>query len=426
MPKAARVLAALLLLAPACAEDSSFVLRWRVGRTDDDAAAALTSVRQCSDLGLSRVRVTTLAADGTEEDVRDFPCFPDEFAAADGAAPGPELGPGTYYVSILGLTRRGQSRPDPDAPDDDDAILARDQAEVVVRARGEGVLVDSFKLVGIDECHDGIDNDRDGAVDQSDAPCRRGEAAEDLDSTGAQFTFVAVLLGDNPRATCGGLGIDRFRVTLDGDEAVTREIPCTLQAQGFSADLTAGSHTWSVEGLDATGAPVTAPIVGEAFEVQPKEYRLVEIAVDFTLDTFLAEPAFAEPLRFALEFESTVTPGATRLCSEAGSDLVISTVALTFLADTADASMVPVETVEIPAIPLTYPLVADCLAFQKVRTTTDLLWSAAGNREYYLRVDAFGEDPDVACFSNAEDPARLAPGADLPLTVPRVPGACAD
>lgn len=426
MPKAARVLAALLLLAPACAEDSSFVLRWRVGRTEDDAAAALTTVRQCSDLGLSRVRVTTLAADGTEEDVRDFPCFPDEFTADDGAAPGPELGPGTYYVSILGLTRRGQSRPDPAAPDDDDQILARDQAEVVVRERGEGVLVDSFKLVGIDECHDGIDNDRDGAVDQSDAPCRRGEVAENLDPTGAQFTFVAVLLGENPRATCGGLGIDRFRVTLDGDSAVTREIPCTLQPQAFSTDLAAGAHTWSVEALDRDGEPLTAPIVGESFDVFPKEYRLVEIAVDFSLDTFLADPAFTGPQRLAIEYASSVVDGGTRLCSEAGSDLVISTVELTFLADTADAAMVPVETVEIPAIPLAYPLIGDCLDFQKVRVTDDLLWSAAGNRAYYLRVDAYGDDPAVACFSNAEAPARLAPGADLALTVPRVPGACAD
>lgn len=436
----ARLFAAMLLLASACAEDSSFVLRWRVGRTEADAdASPLRSVRQCSDLGLGYVRVTTTRADDNREaDVREFPCFPDAFADPDGSAPGPELAAGTYNVYVLGLTRRGLVRPNPAAPDDTDQILARDVARVVVNARGEGTLVDSFRLVGVDECHDGIDNDLDGAVDQSDAPCRRGLASEVLDATGAQFSFRAALLPGaddpegkgNPRATCDDLGIATYRVILDDDPAQRRDMPCAPLVAPFSDDLEPGTHTWSVVALDAQGDPLTAPIAGEPFVVRDRQYTLVPIDVAFTLDTFLAEPAFAAPLRFALDYASTLTPERPRACEEDGSDLVIETVKLTLLADTADATMQPVTDVTVPGLmDAAFPVTASCLDLQKYaskRVTSPLPWSADGNREYYLVVEAFGADPDVACFSNAGAPARLAPGSELSLTIPRVDGACAD
>jgi hypothetical protein len=313
------------MLAPACAEDPSFVLRWNVGRTEGDADTPLTSVRQCSDLGLSRVQVLTLAADGTTEDQREFPCFPDQFNDPDGAAPGPELAAGTYYITILGLTRRGIPRDDPNMSDEDE-VLARDQQTVVVRERGEGVVVDGFRLTGIDECHDGIDNDRDGAIDQADTPCRLGQTAEDRDISGALFTFEATLLGDNARATCAGLGIGSFRITLDDDDTNTREIPCTLIAQSFNADLAPGEHTWQVEAIAPGGKPLTVPQVGEPFIVPDEDFVLIPIVVDFSLDTFLGEPAFAKVQRFSLEFQPYPDAPLNRQCQPRDGTLWIHTV----------------------------------------------------------------------------------------------------
>jgi hypothetical protein len=434
MPPTPRALAALLLLAPACAEDSSFVLRWQVGRTADDAEQPLTTVRQCSDLGLSRVSVTTFADDRlTVEDTREFTCFPDEFTDPDGAAPGPELAAGTYFVTVLGLTRRGIPRPDP--ADEEEGVLARDQRKVVVDEKGQGVLVDGFRLVGIDECHDGIDNDRDGAIDDSDAPCRQGQAREDQDISGALFTFQAALLGGNPRATCAGLGIDRFRITLDGDDASVREIACTTVGQSFSADLPAGEHTWSAVGVAGDGEVVTAALTGEPFVVPSRDFVLVEIAVDFTLDTFLADPAFADPQLFAVEFMPYEGAPIARLC-EPDDDLgalVLGAVSLTLeAAPLGSDAFAPVDTgVTLPSLmDAPFPVQAACTDFQQIRATSPLAWSAAGNARYRLVVEAEAAEPDGLgpCFSSADAPIELAPGVDIVLSVPRVrtDGACSD
>lgn len=442
MPPTPRALAALLLLAPACAEDSSFVMRWQVGRTAEDAEVPLTSVRQCADLGLSHVKVTTLADDGSTEDVREFSCFPDAFADPNGAVGGPELGPGTYHVSILGLSRRDLPRPGPDDPDpdpdDDVEILSRKQT-VVVRTKGEGLLVDGFRLIGIDECHDGIDNDRDGAVDQTDVPCRQGQVAEDLDISGALFTFEASLLGGNPRATCDGLDIDRIRITLDDDPANTREIPCTTLAQSFSADLAPGEHTWTVEGLADDGAPITAPLTGDAPFIVPEEsFTLVEISVDFSLDRFLADPAFSKPQRFSIEFEPYEGAAVNRICAPDLGALAISRVRLTLRAATADAPddfEVIEDMVTVPTLihddPV-FPVTALCNRLTSVHSTSPLVWSATGYTGYKLQVEAwrepFANDGLGPCFSSEMDPDILAPGVDVTLKIPRVrsDGVCSD
>ena len=433
MSRTSPALAALLVLAPACAEDSSFVLRWNVGRTEDDAKVALTSVRQCSDLGLSRVKVLTLSADGTTEDQREFPCFPDQFTDPGGAAPGPELGAGTYYVTILGLTRRGIPRDDPSVADEDE-VLARDQQTVVVHERGEGVVVDGFRLIGIDECHDGIDNDRDGAIDQADTPCRLGQTAEDRDIAGALFTFEATLLGGNERATCAGLGIGSFRITLDEDPTNTREIACTLVAQSFNATLAPGTHTWQVEAIAPGGKPLSAPLVGEEFVVPDEDFVLIPIDVDFSLDTFLAEPAFARPQRFSLEFQPYPDAPVNRQCQPRDGTLWIHTVQLTLQGATADEpekfeDVELMDPITIPSLEdAALPLLGQCYDFEQIRVTSEIPWSAAGYAHYRLIAEAFPVGSDVACFSNEDSPALLAPGVDLALTIPRVrtDGVCSD
>jgi hypothetical protein len=426
---------AALTLATACAEDSSFVLRWQVGRTAAEADQMLRSVRQCSELGLGFVRVVTLTEDGTEVDRREFPCFPDEFAQDDGAAPGPELAAGDYYVTVLGLTRRGLTRPDPNPedPKDPNPVLARDGQKVTVHSKGEGVLVNDLHLIGADECNDGIDNDRDGSVDLSDPPCREGKATEDQDLSGALFTFAATLLGgDNPRATCSHLGLASFRLTLDGDLAGARTIPCTTTVQSFSADLSPGEHSWVVEGLDLAGTAVTKPLTdpdSATFTIGQTDFTLVPIAVDFAIDSFLAEPAFQGPLEFSVQYLSYPDAPLTRPCDPAGLDLgelVLGTTRITLLADGKLADQVTLD-----AMP--FPVEEMCTEFDRIRYTSDLIWSAlSGASRYELQVEAWaaGDDPQTQapCFSNAATPEPLAPNISLALAVPRVrsDGACAD
>lgn len=437
MPRAPLLTAvAALALAPACAEDSSFVLRWQVGRTEADAERPLASIRQCSELGLSYVRVTTVDSDQEIVDTRDFPCFPDEFAAPDGAAPGPELGAGVYSVSVVGLTRRAQTRPD---PADADLLLARDSATVTVETKGEGRLVSSFRLVGIDECHDGVDNDRDGAVDLADAPCRDGQVREDLDLSGALFTFRATLLGgDNPHVTCAGLDLEAFRVTLDGDVAGARTIPCTTTPQSFSADLPAGEHTWAVEGIGRDGDVVTQAFTGaDSFVVAGTGFTLVPIEVDFAIASFLAQPAFSGPLSFSIEYAPYPGAPLNRPCDPSGydnvGDLVLGTARVTLLADGEPAA-------EVTLGDAPFPITDACSFFDAIRTIPELAWSgdpALGAASYSLQVEAWaeGEGPgDEPCFSNAsrEDadvrPEPLAPNISISVAVPRLrsDGACAE
>ena len=426
--------AALTLATTACAEDSSFVLRWQVGRTEAEADRALRSVRQCSELGLSSVRVVTLTDDGTEVDRREFPCFPDEFERADGAAPGPELSPGDYYVTVLGLTRRGLTRPDPNPedPNDPEPVLARDGQKVVVREKGEGALVSGFRLIGADECADGIDNDNDGSVDLSDPPCRDGQTREDLDLSGALFTFEATLLGgDNPRATCNGLGLASFRITLDGDGAGARTIPCTTTVQSFSADLPPGEHSWMVEGLDRDGVPVTEPLTdpnNANFTIGQTGFALVPIVVDFSIASFLAEPPFRGPLPFSIQYLPYPDAPLARPCDPTSlvdlGDLVLGTTRVTLLVDGQPSDQVTLDEVPFPVEDL-------CSEFDRIRNTSDLVWSTLeGGTRYDLQVEAWATDDDGKgpCFSNAAAPEPLAPNISLALAVPRVrsDGVCAD
>lgn len=436
--------AAALALATACTEDPSFVLRWQVARAADDPEIALQSVRQCSEIGISRVRITTADADGNDVDVREYPCFPDAFAEPDGAVPGPEVGPGEYDVTIIGLTRRGIPRPDPNEPN---SSLASDKRKVTVVSTGEGALAGAFRLVGIGECDDGIDNDADGAVDRGDLACRQGQTREDNDSRATIFTFEATLLGGNENATCDGLGVTSLRVTLDGDAASAQSIACTTVPQSFSAYLEPGEHSWVVEGLGPDGEPVTAEISDEtsSFVVSEAGFDVVDIRVDLAIDYF---DGFTESLRFSVEYEPY--PGAPfdRPCNGAGlglGGLELGTTIVTLRDETGgvvtSATLIDASMDEDAE----FPIDGVCAAFDRVRTTSELMWSAAAMQRGYsleVRTWALADDPatDVPCFSNAaaddldpDDalvlrPEQLAPGISPAISVPRVrsDGNCAD
>ncbi len=421
-----------LLLATACAEDPSFVLRWQVGRDAADAEATLLSVRQCSELGISHVRVTTVdRADRSEVDSREFPCFPKAFNTPEGTVNGPQVGAGEYDVTIVGLTRRGLTRKGADAEP-----LGRDRRTLTVNESGEGQLANMFRLVGIDECDDGIDNDRDGGIDDGDLACRQGEPREDLDNSATLFTFQATLLGDNPSATCSGLGLTSLRVILDGDVAAAQQIPCTTVLQSFSAFLPPGKHSWAVEGLGPGDVPVTQQIVGAGseFEIGALGFGFVPIAVDLGIETFLAP--FNEALRFSVEYQPYEDTPLDRPCDVTGLDfgkLVLGATIVTLL----DENGVEVMSVMLADADMdedaTFPLEATCTDFDRVRNTTEIPWSGtAGQRAYAIKVEtwAAADDPMAAapCFSNKAAPMQLAPGISPSIIVPRTrtDGTCAD
>jgi hypothetical protein len=434
MPRLALVPAvAALALATACTEDSSFVMRWQVARSVDELKE-LDTVRQCSELGISHVRVTTLDAAGDEVDTREFPCFPESFRS-DGAAPGPEVGPGDYYVTMVGLTRRGFTRPVPNSQDPDE-VVARDNQKVHVNTTGEGVLA-AFKLIGADECNDGIDNDRDGGVDRGDLACRQGEVREDLDSAATLFTLSATLLDENPAATCSGLGLTSLRVTLDDDAGNAQNIPCSTDIQAFSAYLAAGEHTWTVVGLNSKGVEVTKQLTGaEPFTVTDTG-AVVDIRISLGLEVFLADPPFSEPLRFSIEYQPYPESPVDRPCDADELDLGqlrLGATRVTVFDDTG----APVDTLTltevVPGFDDIFPIFAGCYDFQRVRATSELVWAPVdGQRDYTIGVQTWanGVDPDGPegpCFSSLEAPARLAPGISPGIVVPRVrtDGVCAD
>jgi len=420
-----------LVLATACAEDPSFVLRWQVGRDAADAEKTLLSVRQCSELGLSRVRVTTFdRADNSEVDSREYPCFPEAFNFPEGTVAGPEIGAGEYDVTIVGLTRRGLIR------EDAGELLGRAEQTITVRASGEGQLADGFRLIGISECDDGIDNDRDGNIDAADLACRQGETRESLDNSATLFTFQATLLGGNPLATCVGLGVTGLRVILDGDVAGAQQIPCTTVPKSFSAYLPPGTHTWAVEGLGAGDIAVTQAIAGPdaEFTVSSFGFGFVPIAVDLGIDSFLAP--FSESLRLSIEWQPYEGAPKPRSCEAPAYDfgvLVLGTTIVTLL----DENGASVDTVTLldPGMNMdaVFPLEGTCTDFKSAHTTSDLIWSAMpGQRSYSPQVEtwAAADDPMLAgpCYSNAAAPAQLAPGISPSITVPRTrtDGTCAD
>ena len=420
-----------LVLATACAEDPSFVLRWQVGRDEADAEKTLLTVRQCSELGISHVRVTTTdRADRSEVDSRDYSCFPPEFETPTGTVAGPEIGPGEYDVEIVGMTRRGLLRRSPEGE-----ILGYDKQVITVRESGEGQQATAFRLVGINECDDGVDNDRDGGIDAGDLACRQGASLEGLGNSATLFTFEATLLGGNPQATCAGLGVASLRVILDGDAAGAQEIPCTTVPQSFSAYLPPGTHSWAVEGLDASGVAVTQAIAGadSQFEIGKFGFGFVPIVVDLGIDAFLAP--FSEPLRFSVEYQPYPDAPLSRPCAVSGDfgTLALGVTAVTLLDEghnVVDSVMLADAAMDEDA---DFPIQAACTAFDRVRTTTELMWSAAaGQRGYSLRIEtwAAADDPmaDAPCYSNRVAPSLLAPGISPAVTVPRTrtDGSCAD
>lgn len=442
------VVLALAAQAGACTEAPSFQVRWKLlahrdAAVDPAAAPPLTSVAQCTELGISRVRVTTrlcdaeCGADSQVVDERDFLCFPLEFEDPDAHAPGPRVGPGRYTVTLAALGRRGINfcdLPDTDGDDDDAStcdVVASAAREVTIRETGEGQRIDDLVIVGVPECDDGVDNDLDGASDLADPSCRGDRGGSEFgDVSAAQVTVRPRLLGDNPNATCAGLGLRDIRLDLAGPTPLARLFDCTTTAQTISSDLAPGNYTVAITGVGFDGADraiIQLPPELASFELFASDFRNLELDADFDIASFL-EPIVAG---FAVSLEVQTAPDAPpeTSCNPGGGALALDRVRLTIL----DQDKNPVPTAALVdgggAIPLDGSQTVPCADFLKIRTVEPLVWDDApmAYQALYVRAELLPVGAETPCFGNADAPAPAAPNASFPILLPRLSdqGACA-
>lgn len=392
------ILASVIVCAisSACSESPSFDLRWAIATKDSpEQAPPLTSVVQCSSVGISTVQVTTTGANSFV-DVRNFSCFPPEFSDPESTVAGPELDPGTYLVSVIALGRNGSS------------WASSPAYEQELRIEGkEPVLLGDIVLLAPSPCEDGIDNDNDGLVDQSDPGCRVGPNEED-DIRITQFRFRPTLLDENPNATCIGVGLARIRIRIDEEPDSALEVVCdTNKTELFIRQLDPGEHTVSVVGLNNQGEEMTVP-QQIPFTVTETQGDFVDLGVDFGADDFL-NPIQAE-MRFSLAYQISENFEDIRTCSPTAKQglLEIDQVRIRIL----DGEGNPLD----PPVQLTTGEILDGSPIacpNGVLVTEDLVWG-----RYQIAVDALSSANEV-CFSNTAEPTFGAPSSAFTVFVER-------
>jgi hypothetical protein len=431
-------LALASVAAAGCAEDPSFWVRWRLQspvEAEVSEAAELVSVDQCTELGISRIRISTRDGSNALVDEREFPCFPAGFEAPDARAPGPEVGAGSYSVTVTALGRRDvqfcADEPVEDVGDTDGTevdtsckkVLASTAQDVVIQATGEGKQLPDFVIVGAPQCSDGIDNDRDGYTDLADPSCAGDRGGLEVgDSAGAQILVRPDLMSGNPNAYCVGLQLGEIELAIDGPTAKKIRFPCTTTVQTISEPLDPGDYTLSVTGLGANGKPLAVPMLdaeASAFTLAPDGFQSVDLIADFTIASFLApiEAGFS----FSLAFLSGPDELPLTTC-EPEPGLVLDRARITVL--DADLQVVPTAALRDGQNP---PLVLDgvatvpCEQLGKIRDIEPLVWddAAPGHEALYLRIEAFAPGSDVPCYGNGEDPEPAAPNASLPVELAR-------
>lgn len=400
-----------LALAPACAESPSVELRWRIQAEDLDEGAEppeLTSIRQCTAVGISKLRLTT-RQDGFPVDVRELPCFPEEFDAESGLAPGPELDAGTYELTLQGL-RRSTGTPWAEG--------VSVSADVTI-SNGAVALLEDLVLPAPPTCDDGIDNDGDGYVDSADIDCRVTDPRESNQVTNIQFFVSPSFLGDNPYVTCGTVGVTTFRLRVDDDPSTDRVIGCSTLTSSFSRriDPDVESHSVSITGLNFDNVAVTETKVTE-FTVTGAQGKPVDVDATFSGDDLLT-PLNA-PIQFIVAFETG--PDADkefRYCAaDAGSTLEITDLTARVIDLDTDQ---PVDAVLVGGDLDGTALDGTPFACQATQLVTEPLeW---GN--YGIELSGRSEAGDV-CFS--AEPLQAAPGILISVILPRssTDGSCAD
>lgn len=270
------MLAALTPMLMSCAEPPSYELRWTLVDkqefADPSQAAPLSSVQQCSQVGVSKIRVTTRRLDNSVADRREYPCFPGAFERGEWVG-GPSLEPGEYKLEVEGLRRSGGDWAcidDPNLPGPEPCVAFAEAAVTVVDG---GIQSVELVLLSPPQCDDGVDNDGDGRVDSNDFACfLNPDGAERTDDSLAVFQIQLSFLG-SAAVFPVDVAVDSFRLAIDGeplaeisaDDLVTSQWPFRLPL--LSESLEPGdAYELSIVALDQDGAALTAPKV-ESFSV---------------------------------------------------------------------------------------------------------------------------------------------------------------
>ena len=293
MRAAPRLIAAAVALV-GCTSEPSFTVSWHLVDApgmDASEGDAPAGAQACASVGLSKVRVTTLASgfnsagqcEDTIVDERSYACY------AGLPVEGPTLEPGSYTLLIQGLRRNGA----PWACDTDELDLTCDEtpaeescyarATVEIEVGADGKLTSPTEpiLAALAKplpCDDGIDNDGDGRVDGVDPGCfdRVGdddqliplESRREDDEEGVTVIQTAVALLGSAAIRSSNLGIESYEVgyRLQGSDEVT---PLALVNE---------------ELLDYTNYPYPLPLVDDTSDPFDPEldYEIVMTALDLS------------------------------------------------------------------------------------------------------------------------------------------------
>lgn len=310
-----------LALVGGCDEPPSYQLRWRLGDAaalaDPALAPALTSVKQCADVGVSKVRVTTRrASDDTIVDSREYPCFPGAFERGDAVAI-PALPAGEYVVTVERVRRTGE--PWVCEEGEQCETFVDDTNTVTI---GEGLL-ETIEVVLLQpaQCDDGVDNDRDGRVDGMDPACildpsgpESAESSFTLFQTSVTFLDSPAVLPANVSVAALRFGIDTEADGDPSDDQLLAEVlvddvdvsqwPFRLPL--LSHDFDDGDYVLSVHAVDEDGNQLTSP---HELEFSVPDDPFVVSVFEFGSDRFLAPIVDSFATSTVLQLEPTDLTG---------------------------------------------------------------------------------------------------------------------
>lgn len=265
-----------------CGEEPSYTLRWKLvgDLAEPDASPDLTEVNQCSSVGVSKVEVVTLLgsvsgltamADLDEADfvdIREYPCRPEAFVT-NGAVDGPTLEPGDYTVAVFGQRRSGEWWP---CSEEEPECYATALAELTVAEDASSPAALSVVLLEPPQCDDGIDNDKDGRVDDRDPACLLPEAAN---PGGLESAEKGLTLFQLSTSFLTSEAIEPRHVQVD---AIALEIVNTLDASDTR------TYRVNTSNFDLSEWPFRLPLISDGFDEGTYELRATALDVYKEID----------------------------------------------------------------------------------------------------------------------------------------------